>query len=125
MQVQVKSGCVYEKIQNLQVAQVSGPAVCRLNAPTHGLYCVWIETPIALLGPHQNSPASSPALPEAKIADSHVLGPPLAGRRLRRRLLWAGSLGGDAGHSLNESFAVTAGLSLQYTGACYTDTSSN
>jgi len=114
----------YDKISDLQVAQFLGLQFAVLNAPSARLYGAEIENTYRVTRDITLTAAAT-ALPEAKIAESHVLGPPLSGRRFAQAPRWAGSLGANASHSLNESVAVTSRAALQYTGRVYTDTSSN
>jgi iron complex outermembrane receptor protein len=113
----------YDKISDLQVTEFLGLQFAVLNAPNAKVYGVETENTYRVTRDITLTAAAT-ALPEARIADSHLLGPPLSGRRFAQAPRWAGSLGADASHSLNESIAVTARAALQYTGRVYTDTSS-
>jgi iron complex outermembrane recepter protein len=114
----------YNKISDLQVAQFLGLQFAVLNAPSAKVYGAEIENTYRVTRDITLTAAAT-ALPEAKIAESQVLGPPLSGRRFAQAPRWAGSLGANASHSLNESIAGTARAALQYTGSVYTDTSSD
>jgi iron complex outermembrane receptor protein len=113
----------YDKISDLQVTQFLGLQFAVLNAPNAKVYGAEIENTYRVTRDITLTAAAT-ALPEAKIAESQVLGPPLSGRRFAQAPRWAGSLGANAGHSLNESIAVAARAALQYTGRVYSDTSS-
>ena len=113
----------YDKISDLQVAQFLGLQFVVLNAPSAKVYGAEIENTYRFSRDF-NLTAAATALPEAKIAESHVLGPPLSDRRFAQAPRWAGSLGANARRSLNQSIAVTARAAFQYTGRVYTDTSS-
>jgi iron complex outermembrane receptor protein len=114
----------YDKISDLQVAQFLGLQFAVLNAPSAKVYGAEIENSYRVTR-NITLTAAATALPEARIAESHVLGPPLSDRRFAQAPRWAGSLGANARRSLNQSVAVTARAALQYTGRVYTDTSSN
>jgi iron complex outermembrane receptor protein len=114
----------YDKISDLQVAQFLGLRYAVLNAPSAKVYGAEIENTYRVTRDFTLTAAAT-ALPEAKIAESHVLGPPLSGRRFAQAPRWAGGLGANASHPFNGSFAMTARAALQYTGRVYTDTSSN
>jgi iron complex outermembrane receptor protein len=113
----------YDKISDLQVTEFLGLQFAVLNAPNAKVYGVETENTYRVTRDITLTAAAT-ALPEARIADSHLLGPPLSGRRFAQAPRWAGSLGANASHSLNESIAVTARAALQYAGRVYTDTSS-
>ena len=113
----------YDKISDLQVAQFLGLQFAVLNAPSAKVYGAEIENTYRVTRDITLTAAAT-ALPEAKIAESTVLGSPLSGRRFAQAARWAGNLAANASHSLNESIAVTARAALQYTGRVYTDTSS-
>jgi iron complex outermembrane receptor protein len=114
----------YDKISDLQVAQFLGLQFAVLNAPSAKVYGAEFENTYRVTRGITLTAAAT-ALPEARIAESHVLGPPLSGRRFAQAPRWAASLGANASHSLNESIAVTARAALQHAGRVYTDTSSN
>ena len=114
----------YNTISDLQVAQFLGLQFAVLNAPSAKVYGAEIENTYRVARDITLTAAAT-ALPEAKIAESQVLGPPLSGRRFAQAPRWAGSLGANGSHSLNESIAVTARALLQHTGRVYTDTSSD
>jgi outer membrane receptor protein involved in Fe transport len=113
----------YDKISDLQVTQFLGLQFAVLNAPNAKVYGAEIENTYRVTRDITLTAAAT-ALPEARIAESQLLGPPLSGRRFAQAPRWAGSLGANASHPLNESIAVTARAALQYTGRVYTDTSS-
>src|ERR1700676_1679618 len=114
----------YNTISDLQVAQFLGLQFAVLNAPSAKVYGAEIENTYRVTRDITLTAAAT-ALPEAKIAESQVLGPPLSGRRFAQAPRWAASLGANGSHSLNESLAVTARALLQHTGRVYTDTSSD
>jgi iron complex outermembrane receptor protein len=113
----------YDRISDLQVAQFLGLQFGVLNAPSARVYGAEVENTYRA-SRDITLTAAATALPEAKIAESHELGPPLSGRRFAQAPRWAGSLRADGRHSLNQSIAVTARAAVQYTGRVYTDTSS-
>jgi iron complex outermembrane receptor protein len=49
----------------------------------------------------------------------------LSGRRFAQAPRWAGNVGANTRHPLNERVALTARAALQYTGSVYTDTTSD
>jgi iron complex outermembrane receptor protein len=97
----------YDKISDLQVTEFLGLQFAVLNAPNAKVYGVESENTYRVTRDITLTAAAT-ALPEARIAESHLLGPPLSGRRFAQAPRWAGSLGANASHSLNESIAVTA-----------------
>jgi len=114
----------YDKVSDLQVARFLGLQFAVINAPSAKVYGAEIENTYRVTRDITLTAAAT-ALPEAKIAESNILGPPLSGRRLEQAPHWAGSVGTNASHSLNERIAVTARAAVQYTGSVYSDTSSN
>jgi iron complex outermembrane recepter protein len=114
----------YNKISDLQVAQFLGLQFAVLNAPSAKVYGAEIENTYRVTRDITLTAAAT-ALPEARIAESNVVGPPLSGRRFAQAPRWAANVGANTSHPLNERVAATARAALQYTGSVYTDTSSD
>ncbi len=114
----------YNKLSDLQVAQYLGLQFTVLNAPSAKVYGMELEQ-IFKLNDVITLNAAGTWLPKADFGESALLGAPLSGRRFANAPKLAGNFTVNGEYDLNDAFALTGRIQVQYTSAVFTNTASN